>query len=99
MATIFDTQPYIVQDELIQLKTSLDKEIPAKITEKNLLIATWNILTEVISTLCPTCSRRKTSHNVPIHSDHPTIPSLGRVFYWQLISFPKKPYHSRIQAA
>ncbi len=43
MATIFDTPPIIVQDELTQLKASLDIKIPSKKTDKNLLIATWNI--------------------------------------------------------
>lgn len=43
MATIFDTPPSLVQNELELLKNSLDDKIPKKETAKNLLIATWNI--------------------------------------------------------
>ena len=43
MPTIFDTLPENIQIELTELKADLDKKIPAKKLDRNLLIATWNI--------------------------------------------------------
>lgn len=43
MPTIFDTPPENIQKELVELKADLDKKIPAKKLDRNLLIATWNI--------------------------------------------------------
>jgi hypothetical protein len=43
MYKISDPPPVHIADELSDLRAALDKEIPAKIFDANLLIATWNI--------------------------------------------------------
>jgi endonuclease/exonuclease/phosphatase family metal-dependent hydrolase len=40
---ITDEPPQEIKDELAELRFALDKDIPAKILDYNLLIATWNI--------------------------------------------------------
>jgi endonuclease/exonuclease/phosphatase family metal-dependent hydrolase len=41
--TILDVPPSLVQAELDQLEAALDSELPGKVLDHNLLIATWNI--------------------------------------------------------
>ena len=43
MAKITDPPPVNVSNDLAELREQLDKDIPAKELDKNLLIATWNI--------------------------------------------------------
>ncbi len=43
MPSILDLPPPNVQQELLELKEDLDKKIPAKKLDRNLLIASWNI--------------------------------------------------------
>ena len=43
MPMITDEPPQEIKDELAELRFALDKDIPAKILDYNLLIATWNI--------------------------------------------------------
>jgi len=43
MPDTIDQPPQAIQDELGVLRTSLDKEIPPKTLDRNLLIATWNL--------------------------------------------------------
>lgn len=43
MPQITDTPPDEIQTELLQLRAALDRDIPAKSLDRNLLIATWNI--------------------------------------------------------
>lgn len=43
MPTILEPAPKEVADDLAQLRAALDKEIPPKALDRNLLIATWNI--------------------------------------------------------
>ena len=43
MPNIFDTPPEHIQKELQELREDLNKKIPAKKLDRNLLIATWNI--------------------------------------------------------
>ena len=40
---ITDTPPEAVLSDLAALRQALDNEVPAKVTDRNLLIATWNI--------------------------------------------------------
>ena len=43
MPKITDSPPPEIRDELVKLRAALDEDIPAKILDRNLLIATWNI--------------------------------------------------------
>ena len=43
MPSITDTPPQNIQDELAELATTLDADVPAKALDRNLLIATWNL--------------------------------------------------------
>ncbi len=43
MPQITDTPPDEIQVDLAQLRAALDRDIPAKALDRNLLIATWNI--------------------------------------------------------
>jgi len=43
MTEITDKPPKLIRDEVAELRGILDQEIPAKILDKNLLIATWNL--------------------------------------------------------
>ena len=40
---ITDVPPEEIREELALLCTALDKDVPAKIPDRNLLIATWNL--------------------------------------------------------
>jgi hypothetical protein len=41
--SIFDPPPAYVQQDLDRLGVYLDDEVPDKVTDQNILIATWNI--------------------------------------------------------
>lgn len=43
MASILETPPDVIIENLIQLANDLDAKIPAKKIDRNLLIGTWNI--------------------------------------------------------
>src|SRR5688500_8409486 len=43
MPSITDKPPQDIQAELAELVTTLDRDIPAKALDRNLLIATWNL--------------------------------------------------------
>jgi len=43
MSTVTDVPPQEILDELHLLQAQLDRDIPPKVLDKNLLIATWNI--------------------------------------------------------
>ena len=43
MAEITETPSQNILDELALLRVQLDQEVPPKVLDKNLLIATWNI--------------------------------------------------------
>ena len=43
MPSITDQPPQEIEAELIELRTMLDQDIPAKALDRNLLIATWNL--------------------------------------------------------
>jgi hypothetical protein len=43
MTKITDLPPPKIADELKELRASLDEDIPAKVLDSNLIIATWNL--------------------------------------------------------
>jgi endonuclease/exonuclease/phosphatase family metal-dependent hydrolase len=43
MATVTDVRPAVVEERLSVLSAALDEAIPARMLDRNLLIATWNI--------------------------------------------------------
>ena len=43
MPTITDPPPVPLDTKLLELRTALDAEIPAKQLDRNLLVATWNL--------------------------------------------------------
>jgi hypothetical protein len=58
MSSVFDTPPEDVATQLQLLRTVLDQELPTKVLDRNLLIATWNIrefsgLTSQVRRLAP----------------------------------------------